>query len=193
LNKVLEHAKSHKEFRLSYPPLDKDSLRIVVHSDASLAGNSDMSTQIEYIIFLADKHNTCHVLKYSSTKSRRIARSTLSAEAIALETGFDAAFVLAEDSRRMLGKTLPIECHLDNMSRFDVVTRASTTLEKRVQFDVEAVRQSYARKELTHIAFLRSPHNFADALTKVKTPGALGKVLITNMLDFPLEQVASRS
>jgi hypothetical protein len=54
--------------------------------------------------------------------------------------------VLAEDLRRMLGKTLPIECHLDNMSLVDVVTRASTTLEKQVQLDVEAVRQSYARE-----------------------------------------------
>jgi hypothetical protein len=63
-----------------------------------------------------------------------------------LETGFDAAFELAEDSRRMLGKTLPIECHLDNMALFDVVTCASTTLEKRVQLDVEAVSHSYARR-----------------------------------------------
>jgi hypothetical protein len=182
-----------KSFSCLTSPLDKDSLRIVVHSDASFAGNSDMSTQIGYIIFLADKHKTCHVLKYSSTKSRRIVRSTLGAEAIALAIEFDTAFVLAENLRRMLGKTLPIECHLDNMSLFDVVTRASTTLEKRVQLDVEAVRQSFARNKLTHIAFLRSAHNCADALTKVKTPGALGKVLITNMLDFPLKQVASRS
>jgi hypothetical protein len=104
-----------------------------------------MSTQIGYITFLADKHNTCHVLKHNSTKSRRIVRSTLVAEAIALATGFDAAFVLAEDLRRILGKTLPVEGHLDNMSLFDVVTRASTTLEKRVQFDVEEVRQSVVR------------------------------------------------
>jgi hypothetical protein len=53
----------------------------------------------------------------------------------------------------MLGMTFPIECHLDNMSLFDVITRASSTLEKRVQLDVEAVRQSYAREELKHIAF----------------------------------------
>jgi Reverse transcriptase (RNA-dependent DNA polymerase) len=74
LNKVLAHAKSHKELQLSYPPLDKDSLRVVVHSDASFAGNRDMSTQIGYIVFLADSHNICHVLKFSSTKSRRIVR-----------------------------------------------------------------------------------------------------------------------
>jgi hypothetical protein len=58
-----------------------------------------MSTQIGYIIFLADKHNTCHILKYSSTKSRRIVRSTLGAEAIALATGFDAAFNVDDASR----------------------------------------------------------------------------------------------
>jgi uncharacterized protein YprB with RNaseH-like and TPR domain len=95
LNKVLEHAKSHKEFQLSYPLLDKGSLRIVVHSDASFACNSDRSTQIGYIIFLADSHNRCHILKYSSTKSRRIVRSTLGSVAIALATGFDAVFELA--------------------------------------------------------------------------------------------------
>jgi hypothetical protein len=99
----------------------------------------------------------------------------LGAEAIALATGFDAAFVLVEVLRRMLGKTLPVECHLDNMSLFDVVTRASITLEKRVQLDVEAVRQSYARKELTHIAFLRSAHNCADALNQSEDAGRAGE------------------
>jgi hypothetical protein len=78
----------------------------------------------------------------------------------------------------MLGKTLPIECHLDNMSLFDVVTRASNTLEMWVQLDVEAVRQSYARKEFTHIVLLRNGHNCAEAQTKVKTLGTMGKVLI---------------
>jgi hypothetical protein len=184
LNKVLSHAKTHKEFQLSYPPLDKNSLRVDVHSDASFAGNSDMSTQIGYIIVLADKHNTCHVLKFSSTKSRRIVRSTLGAEAIALATGFDAAFVLREDLRRMIGKTLPVECHLDNMSLFYVITRASATLEKRVQLDVEAVRQSYARKELTRIAFLRSAYNCADELTKLKTPG-VGECIDYEQAGFP--------
>jgi hypothetical protein len=62
LNNVFEHAKNNKELQLSYPPLNKDSLCIVVHSDASFAGNSDMSTQVRYIILLADKHNTCHII-----------------------------------------------------------------------------------------------------------------------------------
>jgi hypothetical protein len=53
--------------------------------------------------------------------------------------------------------------------------------------------QSYAQKDMTRIAFLRSAHNCLGALTKVKTLGELGKELAAYMLDFLLGKLASRS
>jgi hypothetical protein len=43
--------------------LDKESLRLIVFTDASFAGNQDLSSQIGYVLVLADgsgRANTIH-------------------------------------------------------------------------------------------------------------------------------------
>jgi hypothetical protein len=63
------------------------------------------------------------------------------------------------------------------------------SLDVGVQLDVEAVRQSYARKDLTHMAFHRNAHYCADTRTRVKTPGALGGNIDCQRIGFPARAV----
>jgi hypothetical protein len=44
---------------LRYPKLDKESLRLRVYADASFASNRDETSQLGFVIFLADKHEQC--------------------------------------------------------------------------------------------------------------------------------------
>lgn len=51
------HLQTHKDFTLKFPKLYMNSLKIISYSDASLRTNHDHTSQICYVIILADKHN----------------------------------------------------------------------------------------------------------------------------------------
>lgn len=93
LNKLIKKAKQNPvEFNFS--KLDINSFRLAVFTDASFAKNQDLSSQLGYIIVLADDHGNANLLHYSSFKSQRVARSALAAELFALSHAFDIASTL---------------------------------------------------------------------------------------------------
>lgn len=192
LNRTLRYIRRSIGLKLKYPKLDKDSLRLQVYSDASYATNADNSSQLGYIIFLADKSNNCQPLAWSSHKAKRVNRSVLGSEIMAFADAFDMAFVLKHDIEAMIKKTLPIVMITDSLSLFDVITRASSTTEKRLMIDIESVRKAYKNKEIEKMVFVRSPFNPADALTKeIKSP-ILDQILHTGILEHPFEQWIDR-
>jgi hypothetical protein len=107
-NKVIKHLKAHPELALRYPKLDKKTLRILAYSDASLHNNGDSTSQLGYVILLADSTGYCCVLSFRSFKSKRIARSSMAAETMAFADTFDAAFSLTNDLASILGNPLPL-------------------------------------------------------------------------------------
>jgi hypothetical protein len=78
--------------------LDVTSPHVVFYSDASFAGNLDLSSQIGGIILLKVKHGNAHVLHWFSKKCPRVTGSVLAAEII----GFVTAFVMASALRDVL-------------------------------------------------------------------------------------------
>lgn len=80
LNKIISAATRHSSRGIIQQKLDTNSLRLVVYTDAAFATNKDYSSQLGYLILLADKQNRCNILHYCSYKSRRVARSVLGSE-----------------------------------------------------------------------------------------------------------------
>jgi hypothetical protein len=76
--------------------LNVKSLHAVFCSDASFAGNLDLSSQIGGIILLKDKHGNVHVLHWFSKKCPRVTGSVLAAEIIDFVTAFDRASALRD-------------------------------------------------------------------------------------------------
>jgi hypothetical protein len=76
--------------------LDVKSLHVVFYSDASFAGNLDLSSQIGGIILLKDKNGNVHVLHWFSKKCPRVTGSVLAAEIIGFVTAFDMASARAQ-------------------------------------------------------------------------------------------------
>ena len=66
INKVINHLKSTKNTTMSYHPLDMDSLRLVVFSDAAFTNSMNLSSQLGYILLLADGNYNCHVIHFCS-------------------------------------------------------------------------------------------------------------------------------
>jgi hypothetical protein len=188
LNAVVKHLRKTASFTLKYPKLDINSLTLKVITDASFAHNYDGSSQLGYIIFLADASGKCQQIVWSFHNTRRVTRSVLGSETVAFADGFDAAYSLKHDLQTILKRSVDILMYTDSLSLFDVITKSSTTAEKRLTIDLVVVREAFDRMEIAHLAFLRTNWNTADALSKVSRNNYLETILTTGTIDHPVAQ-----
>jgi hypothetical protein len=74
---------------------------------------------------------------------------------------------------------------LDSKTVFDIVTRLTPTLEKRLLIDVYTGQESHQKGELRSIYWKPSESNLSDPLTKVEIQpqSALRKLMETNKLE----------
>ena len=94
INKVIKFVKSTPS-SISIPKLGLKSLSITVFADASFNNLPDGGGQGGYIIFLNDKYNSVIPLSWNSTRLRRVARSSLVAETLAMSDACDSAIFLS--------------------------------------------------------------------------------------------------
>jgi len=159
-----------------------------VYTDASFASNDDLTSQLGYIILLCDKSNRCHVLQYSSRKSKRVVRSIMTGEMYSFTDAFDCAFMFKHDLETIYQQRIPITILTDSKQVFDVITKASRTSEKRFMIDVCVAREAYNRYEISNVGLVLSAQNVADGLTKVGFCKALDDVLNSGYDYSPVQQ-----
>jgi hypothetical protein len=94
--------------RLIFCKMDFKSLHVVFYSDASFAGNMDLSSQIGGLIRLKDKHGDAHVLLWFSKKCPRVTGSVLAAEIIDFVTAFDMASALRNIIEEIYQQPIPL-------------------------------------------------------------------------------------
>lgn len=188
LNAIHKHLRTVPDLPLRFPKLDRKTLQLRVYSDASFASNTDGSSHLGYIIFLTDASGTCQPLYWSSHKSKRVTRSFLGSETMALADAFDMAYALKHDIQRMIKQNVPIRILTDNLSLFDVITKATTTAEKRLMIDLAALKQAYNVHDVEQLGFVRTAFNPADALTKVTRCPVLEEILSSARLNHPVDQ-----
>lgn len=76
---------------LNFVKLDLQTQRIITFTDSSFANNRDQSSQVGYVILLADAQNNANIIHWQSVKYRRVTRSVLASELYALSLAFDVA------------------------------------------------------------------------------------------------------
>jgi hypothetical protein len=193
LNAVVNHLRKTIHQVLKFPKLDRKNLSLRVYSDASYANNSDGTSQIGYIIFLCDASGSCQPLFWSSKKSKRVTRSVLGSETMALADAFDMAFTIRHDLQNITLLQIPIIILTDSLSLFDVLTKATTTSEKRLMIDLTAAKEAYKKREIDTIGFVRTEYNPADVFTKITRCKILDDILQTSLLNHPVEQWITRT
>ena len=102
LNKRLQWQIENPTRGLRFVKLDKDSLQLLVFTDASFATNKDLSSQIGYVLVIKDKTDSANIIHWSSTKCKRVTRSVLASELYAMAHGFDIAVAI----KTTIGKAL---------------------------------------------------------------------------------------
>ena len=81
---------------IRFLPLTLDSLSLCVHFDSSWNNLPYGGRQGAYIILLKDNNNFISPIEWSSTKIRRVARSTVTAETLAMLDACDAVFFISK-------------------------------------------------------------------------------------------------
>lgn len=94
LNKCIQNAKTNLDFNLKFVYIGIESARVAVFFDASFASSRDSSSQLGFVIVLADRNGSTNVLHYSSFKSKRVTKSALTVKLFAAVLPFDFASTL---------------------------------------------------------------------------------------------------
>ena len=93
-NKIISKIKNNK-ITLKYKKL-ANNLKLFVYTDASFGNLKDGGSEGGYLVFLLDESNNCNFITWQSKRLKRIPRSSLAAETIALLDGIDAVVYIAQ-------------------------------------------------------------------------------------------------
>ena len=97
---------------------------------------------------------------------RRICRSTISAETMALLDASETTCWLSNIINELLENQLETaEIHTDNLSLYEAAHSTSAVEEKRLRVDLASIRESIIRKEF-QLKWVDTKHQLADILTK---------------------------
>ena len=168
---------------MKYVKLDRNDLQLVVFTDSSFANNRDLSSQIGYIVCLADS-TSANTIHWSSVKCKRVTRSVLAAELYGVAHGFDIGAVIKATLTKLLQRDVPLILCTDSKSLYNCLVKLGTTREKRLMIDVISLRQTYERREVTEIKWTHGCNNPADSMTKSKASTALKTVIDTNRINL---------
>ena len=167
--------------------LDKAPLRIVVFTDVSFGNGADLSSQLGFIIVVTDASGNANVTHYGTHNSRRVTRSVMEAELLVLVNGFDNAFVAKYSLGEMLGSNIPLDVLFDSRTTFKCVPKHAPTMEKRLQIDINALRQSHSKGEIRCVGWISGTLNRANGLTRkkfVQKGNTLFRLISENIVDI---------
>lgn len=170
-NKCLKKMSMSESF-MSFPNLgDLQKVQLVTLSDASHANLPDgFSSAGGFIIFLVGENGKSCPLAWEAKKIRRVVKSTLAAETLAVSDAVDVGYYLG----RMLSEILfgvydenviPIVSYVDNYSLFENVNSTKNVSEKRLRIDLASLKQLIQEGHV-NLKWIESSRQLADCLTK---------------------------
>ena len=156
--------------KIMFPKLnDIEHCYILTMSDAAFANLQDnVSSGCGHIILLVDPTMSCCTLSWKANKIKRVVRSTLAAEALALQEAIDTAIYLRELLREMHKKPtlrLPIEAWVDNNDAFDAVHLTKLVADAKLRIDIADIKESMRDADVV-VKWCPGDEMIANSLTK---------------------------
>ena len=187
-NKIVRRLKNDVDCEMKYVPLgDPQKWILIVFSDASMSNNYDGSTHGGYFVFPTSTQTfaSC-LLSWKSAKLKRIARSTLSAEALACIDGVDSALLLKRIIFDIIHVQVPITVLTDNASLVDSVFSTKLVSDKRLRIDISYLKSLVDEQNIQRFSWIPTRFQLADCLTKSRSTAqsALIDTLKSSRLDL---------
>ena len=152
---------------LSFVPLDLHKLLVILHTDSSFGNATGGCSQLGYTVSLADGEKA-NLVDWQSSKSKRVSRSVMGAELLALAHGFDRALAVRHMVAEILGRdpqAIPIWSFVDSKTLFDLITRMSVPMERRLTIDAYQLQEAHINGEMSRLSWFPRALNTADPLT----------------------------
>ena len=184
-NKAVKHLKNTAfDVRIAFPRLgDPTELSLLAYSDASHGNLPGKASQGAFIIFVCGQNNVAPLI-WQSRKLRRVTKSPLASETLALGETADAGKLMGALLKEVYNLTeLPkIICHTDSKSLFDAAHTSNTVDDKSLTLEMARIREMVNLKEIV-IKWVSKDDMLADVMTKQgASPELLRKVLNTPQL-----------
>ncbi|CAL1159384.1 unnamed protein product [Cladocopium goreaui] len=191
-NQLLRFAKQNSDVKLTYEPLEIDSLadlRLCAMFDAAHGVREDATSQGGYLIFVAPKkifeeETSYHLIEWRSFKLPRVARSSLSAEAQAFGQAADMVeficrywiclFSLPSKLKECLDQRSDLEPVMitDAKALYDSYNKegltGSSSVDKRTSLEIRVGKEQLQALGGV-LKWMSSEKQFADGLTKSST------------------------
>ena len=168
VNKIIKKVKS-EEVTLKFQPLGQ-KLEMHLYTDASFGNLSDGGSQGGYVLMLKDENDKGNLIGWQSKRIRRVVKSTLASEALALSDGIDNAFSLASLAGEIIygakKKQIPIHCHVDNNDLVQAIHSKKNVSDKRLRIEINSIKEMIEREEICKIKWIESQKQIANSLTK---------------------------
>ena len=167
LNKVVARLTTDC-FKISIPKLESISNCVLeCYSDSSYANLPGGGSQGGFIIFLKDTKGMRCPLYWQSRRIRRVVKSTLAAETLALLDGAEAAYFIGQLISNIANVPVPkVFCKVDNLSLVNAVTSSKLVDDRRLRVDIAVLQDMIDRRELHAVTWVNSESQLADSLTK---------------------------
>jgi hypothetical protein len=153
-----------------------------------------------------DGKTICNMISFSSKKLKRVVKSTLAGETIAMVDGLDEAVCLAYLHDELSGrlsqysrhtpvhlirnknpnnKVLPIQAHTDCKSLVDhILCPKPKVQEQRLMVDLAAIRDDIASGVISSVRWCPTKLNPADGMTKPDKSGNFVRILMSNEISI---------
>ena len=123
---------------------------------------------------LMGENNKFSLLFWQSKRIRRIVKSTLAGETLAMTDSIDnAVFVATLFAELYTGKADPrklyITCVTDNHSLYDAINSNKSVAEKRLRLEISSIKEMIENKQLKKVLWSTSKKQLADCLRLVST------------------------
>ena len=180
INKVLKNVSSTDVEVIFRKNLNIEKLSLLGYSDASFANLGDSGSQSGFLIFVTDGTIQCPIL-WQSRRIKRVVRSTLAAETMALIECVEACIYLAHIINEILwnnNRQIGIHCLVDNKSLTDSIMSQKLTDDRHLRINMAALNDLITRENVK-VRWIPSPNQLANPLTKA---GASGREMIRSIM-----------
>ena len=167
-NKCVKKLKND-QVAIKFPSLGEiKDCQLKVYADASFKNLPGGGSQGGYIVFIQNTEGIYSPLAWQSRKLKRVVKSTLAAETLALMAGVECAFLCRTTIKELVGikEGLPILAKTDSRSLVDSARSSKTLEDDRLKVDICVLRDYLRLGELEQIDWVDTKDQLADSLTK---------------------------
>ena len=162
--------RAKEEVQLIFPDLGPcNKWYLIVFTDASFANLPDkVSSCFAYIVLLIGADGRCCPISWKANKIKRVCRSTLAAETMALIEGLEECLYLKHllCEIKVFNKENPIIAYTDNLGLKEALYSTKLVDDKQTRIDIAAIQEMLKSNKVQQINWVSTDRQLANALTK---------------------------